>query len=199
MLGIINTASLWKIKSWDDPVCMNDWTVKQALGTGINGGPWLVWERQTTTKRGGWSITGHHGKLKMYLILRVRQKVRKSLAEERKFEPSLERGVELGFPGGAVVENPPANAGYTGSSPGPGRSHRPQSNKARAPQILSLCSRAREPQLLSPHAATTEARTPRAHAPDKGSPRTATKSSPCSPQLEKARAQQWRPNAAKNK
>ena len=29
----------------------------------------------------------------------------------------------LGFPGGAVVENPPANAGDTGSSPGPGRSH----------------------------------------------------------------------------
>nr|XP_060144265.1 HEAT repeat-containing protein 3 isoform X5 [Globicephala melas] len=33
-----------------------------------------------------------------------------------------------GFPGGAVVENPPANAGDTGSSPGPGRSHRPWSN-----------------------------------------------------------------------
>ena len=33
-----------------------------------------------------------------------------------------------GFPGGAVVENPPANAGDTGSSPGPGRSHKPWSN-----------------------------------------------------------------------
>ena len=32
------------------------------------------------------------------------------------------------FSGGAVVKNPPANAGDTGSSPGPGRSHRPQSN-----------------------------------------------------------------------
>ena len=32
------------------------------------------------------------------------------------------------FPGGAVVENPPAKAGDTGSSPGLGRSHRPQSN-----------------------------------------------------------------------
>ena len=30
-------------------------------------------------------------------------------------------------PGGAVVKNPPANAGDTGSSPGPGRSHMPQS------------------------------------------------------------------------
>ena len=41
----------------------------------------------------------------------------------------------------------------------------PQSNKARAPQLLSLCSRAREPQLLSQHATTTEARAPKAHAP----------------------------------
>ena len=31
-----------------------------------------------------------------------------------------------GFPGGAVVENLPANAGDTGSSPGLGRSHMPQ-------------------------------------------------------------------------
>ena len=33
-----------------------------------------------------------------------------------------------GFPGGAVVENPPANSGDMGSSPGLGRSHMPQSN-----------------------------------------------------------------------
>ena len=33
-----------------------------------------------------------------------------------------------GFPGGAVVENPPANAGDTGSSPGLGGSHMPRSN-----------------------------------------------------------------------
>ena len=32
------------------------------------------------------------------------------------------------FPGGAVVENPPANAGDTGLSLGPGRSHMPRSN-----------------------------------------------------------------------
>ena len=32
------------------------------------------------------------------------------------------------FPGGAVVKNPPANAGDTGSSPGPGRSHMLRSN-----------------------------------------------------------------------
>ena len=36
--------------------------------------------------------------------------------------------VLLGFPGGTVVKNPPANAGDTGSCPGPGRSHMPRSN-----------------------------------------------------------------------
>ena len=34
----------------------------------------------------------------------------------------------LDFPGGAVVKNSPANAGDTGSSPGPERSHMPRSN-----------------------------------------------------------------------
>ena len=33
-----------------------------------------------------------------------------------------------GFPGGAVIENLPANAGDTGSSPGLGGSHMPRSN-----------------------------------------------------------------------
>ena len=43
----------------------------------------------------------------------------------------MQRGVlvtDQGFPGGAMVKNPPANAGDTGSSPGAGRSHVPQSN-----------------------------------------------------------------------
>ena len=71
----------------------------------------------------------------------------------------------MGFPGGAVVKNPPANARDTGSSPGPGRSHTPRSNKAHASQLLSLCSRTREPQLLSPRATATEACAPRACAP----------------------------------
>ena len=68
------------------------------------------------------------------------------------------------FPGGTVVKNPPANAGDMGFIPGLGRSHMLQSNKACAPQLLSLRSRAREPQLLSPRATTTEARAPRARA-----------------------------------
>ena len=42
-----------------------------------------------------------------------------------------------GFPGSAVVENPPASAGDTGSIPGPGRSHMPEQ--------LSLCATTTEP------------------------------------------------------
>ena len=108
-----------------------------------------------------------------------------------------------GFPGGAVVKNPPANAEDMGSSPGPGRSHMPRSNEARVPQLLSLRSRAHEPQLLSPCATTTEARAPRAHALQREvtamrSPHTKMKSSPRLLQLEKARAQQRRPKTAIN-
>ena len=70
-----------------------------------------------------------------------------------------------GFPGGAVVKNLPANAGDVGLSPGPGRTH-----VLRAPQLLSLRPRARETQLLSPHATTTEAHSPRACAPQQEKP-----------------------------
>ena len=37
-----------------------------------------------------------------------------------------------------MVENLPANAGDTGSSPGLGRSYMPRSNWAREPQLLSM-------------------------------------------------------------
>ena len=74
------------------------------------------------------------------------------------------------FPGGAVVKNPPANAGDMGSSPGLGRSHMPWSNQTHVPQLLSLRSRAREPQLLNLHATTTEAHVPTARAPQQEKP-----------------------------
>ena len=90
-----------------------------------------------------------------------------------------------GFPGGAVVENLPANAGDTGSSPGPGRSHMPRSNWARERQLLSL-------RVWSLCSATREAARVRG-------PRTAMKSGPRWPQLEEALAQKRRPNTAKNK
>ena len=69
-----------------------------------------------------------------------------------------------------MVKNPPANAGDTGSSPGPGRSHMPQSNEARVPQLLSLLSGAHKLQLLSPRTITTEACSPRARAPQQEKP-----------------------------
>ena len=86
----------------------------------------------------------------------------------------------LGFPGGAAVENPPANAGYTGSSPGLGRSHMTRSTWARESQLLSL-------RIWSQCPATREAAIVRG-------PRTAMKSGPRLPQLEKALAQKQRPN-----
>jgi len=65
----------------------------------------------------------------------------------------------LEFPGGLVVEDPPANAGNVGWIPGPGRFHMPRSNEAHTPQLLNPHSRAYAPQLLSPHAADIESRT----------------------------------------
>ena len=58
------------------------------------------------------------------------------------------KNIVLGFPGGSVVKNPPLNAGDTGSIPELGRSHMLRSNEAPAPQLLSLCSRTWEAQLL---------------------------------------------------
>ena len=92
---------------------------------------------------------------------------------------------ERGFPGGAVVESLPADAGDPGSSPGLGGSHMPRSNWAREPQLLSL-------RVWSRCSATREAAIVRG-------PCTAMKSGPCSPQLEKALTQKRRPNTAINK
>ena len=81
-----------------------------------------------------------------------------------------------------MVESLPADAGDTGSSPGLGGSHMPQSNWAREPQLLSL-------RVWSLCSATREAAIVRG-------PRTAVKSGPHLPQLEKALAQKRRPNRA---
>ena len=51
-----------------------------------------------------------------------------SLFEIQTLEEILDQHWTQGFPGGAVVKNPPANAGDMGSSPGPGRSHMPWSD-----------------------------------------------------------------------
>ena len=84
-----------------------------------------------------------------------------------------------------MVESLPANAGDTGSSPGLGRSHVPRSSWACEPQLLSL-------RVWSLFSATREAAIVRG-------PRTAMKSGPRLPQLEKALTQKRRPNTGKNK
>ena len=43
------------------------------------------------------------------------------------------------FSGELVVKNPPSDAGDMSLIPDPGRPHLPRGNKARAPQLLSLC------------------------------------------------------------
>ena len=48
--------------------------------------------------------------------------------EENISDKCYKENIFRGFPGGAVVENLPANAGDTGSSPGLGRSHMLRSN-----------------------------------------------------------------------
>ena len=84
-----------------------------------------------------------------------------------------------------MVESLPASAGDTGSSPGLGRSHVPRGNWAREPQLLSL-------RVWSLCPAVGGAAIMRG-------PRTAMKSGPRLPELEKALAQKLRPNTAKNK
>ena len=74
-----------------------------------------------------------------------------------------------------MVKNSPANAGDMDSSPGPGRSHMPWSNEARVPQ------------LLSPRARATEARAPRACAPQQEKP---LQWEACAPQWEARALQQ---------
>ena len=54
------------------------------------------------------------------------------------------------FLGGSVVKNLPANVGDECSTPDSGIFHMLRGNEAHAPQLLSLCSRAWEPQLLKP-------------------------------------------------
>ena len=90
-----------------------------------------------------------------------------------------------GFPDGAVVESLPADAGDTVSSPGLGRSHMPRSSWACEPRLLSL-------RIWSLCSATREAAIVRG-------PRSAMRSGPCLPQLEKGIAQKRGPNTAKNK
>ena len=96
-----------------------------------------------------------------------------------------------GFPGGAVVENLPANAGNTGLSPGLGGSHMPRSSWAREPQLLSL----RVWSLCPAAGGAAIVKGPRTAM--KSGPRTAMKRGPRLPQLEKALARTEDPTQPK--
>ena len=65
------------------------------------------------------------------------------------FSVSKMKGRE-GFLGGSVLKRLPVHAGDMGSVPDLGRSHMLWGNEACVPQLLSLCSRASELQLLKP-------------------------------------------------
>ena len=65
----------------------------------------------------------------------------------------------LGFHGGSVVKNPPADAGDTVLIPALGRPHMLRGSEAHAPQLLIPCSTARKPEPRRPRVAPTEAHT----------------------------------------
>ena len=77
--------------------------------------------RRQYVKRGGINVYIHKEEnsainhLSFHLKLEKKSKLNSKLTK-------------AGFPGGAVIKNLPANAGDTGSNPGPGRSHMPRSN-----------------------------------------------------------------------
>ena len=119
------------------------------------------------------------------LLISCKNKIQCVCVCEKKKNPFCADNKNGGFPGGAVVESLPTNAGDTGSSPGLGRSHMPRSSWAREPHLLSL-------RVWSLCSATREAAIVRG-------PCTAMKSGPRLPQLEKALAQKRRPNTAINK
>ena len=101
------------------------------------------------------------------------------------------------FPSGPVVKNLPCNAGNMGLMPGLRTKipHAAGQANPYEPQLLILDSRASELQ-LNPHIAATEANMPRADAQQLEKPpqslHSAVRSSPHSPQLEKACMQQQR-------
>ncbi|KAJ8791729.1 hypothetical protein J1605_020451 [Eschrichtius robustus] len=67
--------------------------------------------------------------LKFNIPQPIHQESRKSVSKKEMLAVKSSFKTQImHFPGGTVVKNPPANAGDTGSSPGPGRSHVLRSN-----------------------------------------------------------------------
>ena len=93
--------------------------------------PWDLHQRDKVPKHlalenNGAYIQGAHGAARI-LDTPVEGLMCRFTGSRNKHKCKFEKWLE-GFPGGAVVENLPANAGDTGSSPGLGRSHMPRSN-----------------------------------------------------------------------
>ena len=79
---------------------------------------------------GGWEQGLFHKHFLFYFVC-VKYKDYNLIVKNNKMKitTTIKKKKNMGdFPGGTVVKNPPANAGHTGSSPGPGRSHMPRSN-----------------------------------------------------------------------
>ena len=76
----------------------------------------ILWKPCKLLKDSYWQASGENGQPLQQTV------------EDRGMSSDSENESTLGFPGGAVVEGLPANAGDTGSSPGLGRSHMPRSN-----------------------------------------------------------------------
>ena len=81
-----------------------------------------------------WLSCSHSAKFGMYVEIsdtthssKVYYSHNEEFWESRVTPTQIQNGLR-DFPGGAVVKNPPANAGDTGLVPGPGRSHVPRSN-----------------------------------------------------------------------
>ena len=93
------------------------------------------------------------------------------------------------FPGGPVVTKPPCDAGDAGLTSSSGGSHVPRGSQAHVPPRLSLPT-------WSTRATGTEACAVQRGEPPQREAGTPRFRSPCSRQLEKARAQRRRPSTA---
>ena len=91
----------------------------------------LIYRLSTITIRIPGSFFTEIGKLILKIIWKFtgpkRVKTIKTKLEDSHF-PILKLTTKRDSPGGTVVKNLPTNAGDTGSSPGPGRSHMLRSN-----------------------------------------------------------------------
>ena len=97
------------------------------------------------------------------IFLATTARITRQKPEVRRTVTSVAENNQLrDFPGGLVVKNPPASAGDRGSMSDLGRS-----NKALASQLLSLCSRVREPRLLSLSALEPTLSNKRSHGREK--------------------------------